>query len=71
MAEIRIDSSGLTFTKFSVSGHSPDLVDGAGVPVLALAPGVYGIEQVPGRPARFEFQVTQEGIVAYDAAQVG
>ncbi|WP_328876362.1 hypothetical protein OHT76_43520 [Streptomyces sp. NBC_00287] len=68
MAEIRIDSSGLTFTKFSVSGHSPDLVDGAGAPMLALAPGSYGIEQIPGRPARFEFQVTQEGFVEYDAA---
>ncbi|MEY9987994.1 hypothetical protein ABIE67_000026 [Streptomyces sp. V4I8] len=67
-AEIRIDSSGLTFTKFSVSGHSPDLVDGADAPVLSLAPGVYGIEQVPGRPASFEFQVTQEGFVEYEAA---
>ncbi|WP_406088855.1 hypothetical protein [Streptomyces sp. NBC_01013] len=67
-AEIRIDSSGLTFTKFSVSGHGPDLVDGAGAPVLSLAPGVYGIEQVPGQPASFEFQVTQEGFVEYDAA---
>jgi hypothetical protein len=47
MAEIRIDSSGLTFTKFSVSGHSPHLVDGAGTPVLSLVPGVYGIEQLP------------------------
>ncbi|MEV5492642.1 hypothetical protein AB0L47_32510 [Streptomyces bobili] len=68
MAEIRIDSSGLTFTKFSVSGHSPDVVDGAGAPVLSLSPGVYGIEQVPGRPTSFEFQVTQEGFVEYDAA---
>lgn len=34
MAEIRIDSSGLTFTKFSVSGHSPDLVDGATAPAV-------------------------------------
>ncbi|MCX5327887.1 hypothetical protein [Streptomyces sp. NBC_00140] len=67
-AEIRIDSSGLTFTEFSVSGHSPDLVDGADAPVLSLAPGVYGIEQVPGQPASFEFQVTQEGFVEYDAA---
>ncbi|MEU8679430.1 hypothetical protein, partial [Streptomyces sp. NPDC048560] len=68
MAEIRIDSSGLTFTKFSVSGHSPDVVDGASAPVLSLAPGVYGIEQVPGRPTSFEFQVTQEGFVEYDPA---
>lgn len=48
MAEIRIDSSGLTFTKFSVSGHSPDLVDGATAPLLSLDPGVYRIEQIPG-----------------------
>ncbi|MER7540556.1 hypothetical protein ABTX77_38185 [Streptomyces sp. NPDC097704] len=68
MAEIRIDSSGLTFTKFSVSGHSPDLVDGAGAPVVSLAPGVYGIEQIPGRPASFEFQVTQGGLVEYAPA---
>ncbi|MER7780441.1 hypothetical protein ABTZ21_36560 [Streptomyces sp. NPDC096191] len=67
-AEIRIDSSGLTFTKFSVSGHSPDLVEGAGAPAFSLAPGVYGIEQVPGRPASFEFQVTQERLVEYEAA---
>jgi hypothetical protein len=63
MAEIRIDSGGLTFTKVSVSGHSPHLVDGAGTPVLSLVPGVYGIEQLPRRPASFEFQVTQEGFV--------
>ncbi|MEU5525227.1 hypothetical protein ABZ759_32590 [Streptomyces sp. NPDC047860] len=68
MAEIRIDSSGLTFTKFSVSGHSPELVDGATAPAVSLAPGIYGIEQIPGRPASFEFRVTQEGLVDFDAA---
>ncbi|MFE5942795.1 hypothetical protein, partial [Streptomyces sp. NPDC056480] len=67
MAEIRIDSSGLTFTKFSVSGHSPNVIDGAAAPVVSLDPGVYGIEQIPGRPALFEFRVTQEGLVEYDA----
>ncbi|WP_311315032.1 hypothetical protein [Streptomyces naphthomycinicus] len=68
MAEIRIDSSSLTFTKFSVSGHSPDLVDGATAPAVSLDPGIYGIEQIPGRPASFEFRVTQEGLVDFDAA---
>ncbi|MCX5181018.1 hypothetical protein [Streptomyces virginiae] len=71
MAEIRIDSRGLTFTKFSVSGHSPDLVDGAGAPMLSLAPGIYGIEQVPGQSASFEFQVTHKGVVEYDTALIG
>lgn len=62
---------GATFTKVSVSGRSPGLVDGAGAPVPCLAPGVYGVEQVPGWPASFEFQVTQEGFVEYAAVQVG
>ncbi|MFG3028727.1 hypothetical protein ACGFZJ_09315 [Streptomyces sp. NPDC048253] len=64
MAEIRSDGSSLTFTKFFVSGHSPDLVDGATAPAVSLDPGnlgIYGIEQIPGRPANFEFRVTQAG----------
>jgi hypothetical protein len=58
---------GATFTKVSVSGRSPGLVDGAGAPVPCLAPGVYGVETGP----RLAGQVTQEGFVEYAAVQVG
>ncbi|MFJ9646469.1 hypothetical protein ACIRQU_25830, partial [Streptomyces sp. NPDC101206] len=66
MADIRFDTSGLTHTQFSIIGHSPELVDGASVPVISLEPGIYGFQQLTGQPPIFTFEITQDGSVQYD-----
>ncbi|MFI0412430.1 hypothetical protein, partial [Actinomadura sp. 3N508] len=67
MADIRIDTSGLTYTQFLIPGHSP-VLDGASAPTVPLEPGVYGFEQMAGQPANFQFHVTDNGIIEYDLA---
>ncbi|MBP0455118.1 hypothetical protein J5Y04_37220, partial [Kitasatospora sp. RG8] len=68
MPEIRVDSSSLTYPQFVILGHGSEVINGAAAPTVSLEPGVYGIEQVPGRPASFQFEVSQDGTVEFDAA---
>ncbi|MGA5760693.1 hypothetical protein, partial [Nonomuraea bangladeshensis] len=68
MADIVIDASRLTYKMFAITGHGAPLVDGSSAVTVSLAPGTYGIEQVPGRPATFQFQVTPDGFVEYSEA---
>jgi hypothetical protein len=65
MADIRIDTSRLTYTSFLIAGQTPALVDGSGAPTILLPPGTHTFVQVgPG----FQFEVTQSGRVDYDPA---
>jgi hypothetical protein len=65
MADIRIDTSLLTYTKFVIPGVTPEVVDGAASILLALEPGAYDFQQ-PGSSARFAFRVTSLGTIDYD-----
>jgi hypothetical protein len=65
MADIRIDTSRLTYRFFQIRGQTPTPIDGTASPTLSLAPGSYTFQQ--GGPT-FNFQITASGVVDYDAA---
>ncbi|PSR18281.1 hypothetical protein C8255_08160, partial [filamentous cyanobacterium CCP3] len=71
MADIRIDTSRLTYTQFLIPQLSSAPIDGANTPTIQLAPGEYSIQQVLGLPASFSFQITPDGLIDYDTASDG
>ena len=68
MADIRIDTSNLTYTQFLIPELSSEPIDGANAPTIQLEPGEYSVQQVLGLPASFSFQITPDGLISYDTA---
>ncbi|SOD88027.1 hypothetical protein [Streptomyces sp. Ag109_G2-15] len=67
MADITIDTSALSYTKFTIPGRGPEVLDGAAAPTLSLLPGTYSFVQSElGEPA-FRFDVADGDVVTYDA----
>ena len=68
MADIRIDTSRLTYTQFLI----PELnswFEGADAPTIRLKPGVYGFQQISGGSGPiFRFEVRPDGLIDYDPA---
>ena len=64
MADIRIDTSGLTSRKFAIAEIGGELVDGEHGPTLSLEPGTYSFRQSPHGPA-VQFIVTPAGVLDY------
>ncbi|MGN9784586.1 hypothetical protein ACTMTF_24340 [Nonomuraea sp. ZG12] len=64
MADIRIDTSALTYRKFLIPAVTPAWIDGGTGAVLSLMPGDYGFQQVAGQ-STFRFEVTQGGLIDY------
>jgi hypothetical protein len=69
MFDIRIDTSGLTYTQFMIPELSPALIEGADAPTIHLEPREYSFHQMD-LPA-FRFKITPEGLIDYDVANEG
>ncbi|QYO66772.1 hypothetical protein [Leptolyngbya sp. 7M] len=67
MADIRIDTSSLTYKNFLILGQTATPVDGSTGAVLTLLPGTYTFQQ-PDIDADFLFDITSEGLVNYTLA---
>jgi hypothetical protein len=65
MADVRIDTSHLTYTQFFIPGQFTTFVDGAEAPVIALPTGTYVFLQTS---VTFGFVVTTDGLIDYDKA---
>jgi hypothetical protein len=68
MADVRIDTSRLTFTQFVIPESPTGVFDGATMPIVPLAPGVYHLVQASGVFASFTFTVTTAGRIDFDPA---
>ncbi|MFE6904024.1 hypothetical protein ACFVFJ_45715, partial [Streptomyces sp. NPDC057717] len=65
MAEIRIDTSNLTYTHFSIPEQNTGWLEGANTPSLFLNPGTYSYQVASRIPASFQFSVTSDGLIDY------
>jgi hypothetical protein len=67
VADIRIDTSALTYKNFLILGQTATPVDGSTGAVLSLSPGTYTFQQ-PDIDSDFLFEITSEGFVTYTPA---
>ena len=68
MADVRIDTSSLTFKLFLIPEKPTGWIDGTDAPAISLDPGSYGFQQMSAAAADFRFEVTPGGVFDYDAA---
>lgn len=73
MVGIQIDTSCLTHPQFLIPELSSDLIAGASAPTVHLEPGEYTFQMplLAGLRAGFKFQITPDGLIAYDLANAG
>jgi hypothetical protein len=67
MPNIRIDTSNLTYKRFSILSQNATLVERSTVAELSLPSGTYTFQQ-PGVAADLIFDVTPDGLVNYSVA---
>ncbi|WP_351233920.1 hypothetical protein [Streptomyces sp. NPDC002133] len=65
MADITIDTSALSSTKFKIPQLGPEKLEGAPPSTISLVPGTYSFQQPDLSGTSFSFTVTEDGLVTY------